>query len=155
MPVPARSAPVARAVAEEPLLGGEAHLGELPGALAHQVQIERGAQHAGVGGHGIAGGASEEAIDGKPRRLAPDVPERGFDPPIAPAEVGDLAQALLHQGDVTGVFAQEIWTEESAEAGPLTPDGGAGAIALDAVIGGDSVFEGQVVDGGNLLGRVR
>ena len=80
---------------------------------------------------------AEHLADWSVREFSPDIPECGLDPPVAPTEVRDLAQTLLHQGDVTRVFAEKIWTEEITEARPLAPNGGAGAVTLDAIVGGD------------------
>ncbi len=81
--------------------------------------------------------AAEELVDRLAFDLALDVPERGLDPPVAPTQIGDLAQTLLDEPDVGGVLAEEIRPEHIAETRSFAAYCRTGTVAFNPVFGGD------------------
>ncbi len=86
--------------------------------------------------------------------LAADVPEGGFHPVVAPAQIADFAQALTDGGDVGWVEADEVWADQTAQALALALKGHASRQALHTVVGRQAQ-QGEAVLGLGIAGDPR
>lgn len=86
----------------------------------------------------------EEPPHGELARLAQHVPAGGLDPPQPLAEVAHLAQPLPDARDVVGALAQQVRTQQAAQALALVPHRRTGAEALQPARGAQT-DEGEPV----------
>ena len=83
----------------------------------------------------------QQLVDRLAGAFAGQVPASGLEPPVAPAEVGRLAQPLAEAVHVVGRHAEQEAPEQVAEAAPLGGKGRAGGLA-DQAIAGEKAGEG-------------
>jgi SAM-dependent methyltransferase len=83
-----------------------------------------------------AGFAAEQPVDREPGQLPLGVPEGRLHPPVAPAQVGHLAQPLLDQADVCRVLADQVRPQQLPQTLPFAAHGRARGVPFHALVRG-------------------